>query len=209
MSFGAPAPDSLQPESFEFSLENLALAQKIIARYPPGKQASAVMPLLDMAQRQSGNWLPRAAMDYVAGMLEMPTIRVYEVASFYTMYNKAPVGKHLLQVCTTTPCWLRGSSEIMRAVKDKAGIGHGATSPDGLFTCVEVECLGACVNAPMVQINDDYYEDLDYDRMCALIDKLRDGAEVPYGSQIGRSGSESEAGATTLAALKPASGGKG
>lgn len=207
MSIGAPAPDSVQPDNFEFSLENLALAQKIIARYPPDKGQSAVMPLLDIAQRQHDNWLPIAAMDYVAGMLSMPTIRVYEVASFYTMYNKAPVGRHFIQVCTTTPCWLRGSGEIMKAIADKTGLGNGATTEDGEFTCLEVECLGACVNAPMVQVNDDYYEDLDYDRMCALIDSLKAGDKVTVGSQIGRSGSESEAGATTLSALKPAAGG--
>lgn len=206
MSFGSPAPDSVQPDSFEFSLENLALAQKIIDRYPPGKQQSAVMPLLDLAQRQHENWLPRAAMDYVADMLEMPAIRVYEVASFYTMYNKAPVGRHFLQVCTTTPCWLRGSSEIMRAVADKAGIANGQTSEDGEFTCLEVECLGACVNAPMVQINDDYFEDLDYDRMCNLIDDLKAGKDVSFGSQTGRSGSEAQAGATSLQHLRATGG---
>ncbi len=206
MSFGSPAPDSVQPDSFEFSLENLATAQKIIDRYPPGRQESAVMPLLDLAQRQHDNWLPRAAMDYIAGMLEMPPIRVYEVASFYTMYNKAPVGRHFLQVCTTTPCWLRGSSDVMRAIADKTGIGNGETSEDGEFTCLEVECLGACVNAPMVQVNDDYFEDLDYDRMCALIDALKAGTELPIGSQTGRSGSEAQAGATSLQHLKPAGG---
>lgn len=207
MSFGSPAPDSVQPDSFEFSLENLALAQKIIDRYPAGRQQSAVMPLLDLAQRQHENWLPRAAMDYVAGMLDMPPIRVYEVASFYTMYNKAPVGRHFLQVCTTTPCWLRGSSDVMRAIADKAGIGNGETSEDGEFTCLEVECLGACVNAPMVQVNDDYFEDLDYDRMCELIDALKAGKEISVGSQTGRSGSEAQAGATSLQDLKPAGGG--
>ncbi|MEM8914969.1 MAG: NADH-quinone oxidoreductase subunit NuoE [Pseudomonadota bacterium] len=208
MSFGSPAPDAVQPDSFEFTLENLTTAQKIIDRYPPGRQASAVMPLLDIAQRQHDNWLPRAAMDYVADMLEMPPIRVYEVASFYTMYNKAPVGKHFLQVCTTTPCWLRGSSDIMQAIKDEAGIGNGQTSDDGDFTCLEVECLGACVNAPMVQINDDYFEDLDYDRMTGLIEKLKDGEDISVGSQTGRSGSEAEAGATSLKKLKPKTRGK-
>ena len=209
MSHGSPAPDSVQPDSFEFSAENLDRAKKIIARYPPGRQASAVMPLLDLAQRQHENWLPRAAMDTVAEMLEMPPIRVYEVASFYTMYNKAPVGRHFIQVCTTTPCWLCGSSDIMRAVREKAGIGNGETSKDGLFTCLEVECLGACVNAPMVQVNDDYFEDLDYDRMCALIDKLRAGEEISVGSQTGRAGSEAIDGATTLVDLKPSKNGSG
>lgn len=198
MSFGAPASEDQQPASFAFTAENLALAKRIIARYPAGKQQSAVMPLLDLAQRQNGNWLPRAAMDYVADLLEMPRIRVYEVASFYTMYNKAPVGKFLIWVCTTTPCWLCGSDDVKRAIKDKLGIAAGQTSADGLFTAVETECLGACVNAPMVQINDDYYEDLNYDRMCAVIDALKRGEAPPVGSQTGRHGSQPAGGPTTL-----------
>ena len=177
MSFGAPAPNELQPESFEFTPENKKRAETIIARYPAGREQSAVIPLLDLAQRQNDNWLPRAAMDYVADMLGVPRIRAYEVASFYTMFNRAPVGRHLIQVCTTTPCWLCGSGDILRAIKEKTGLKPGEHDTDGAFSVVEVECLGACVNAPMVQINDDYFEDLDHDRMAAIIDALRRGAK--------------------------------
>jgi len=134
-----------QPEHFEFAPENLERAKAHIAKYPAGRQQSAVLPLLDLAQRQSGGWLPRAAMHYVAEMLEMPRIRVYEVATFYTMFNLQPVGRYLLQACTTTPCWLRGSDAVVGACEKKLGIGIGGTTEDGLFTLVEVECLGACV----------------------------------------------------------------
>ncbi len=147
-----------QPESFAFTEENMAKARAHIAKYPPGRQASAVLPLLDLAQRQSGGWLPRAAMDAVAQILGMAPIRVYEVATFYTMFNLRPVGRYLLQACTTTPCWLRGSDDIVAACTRKLGIGVGESTADGLFTLVEVECLGACVNAPILQVNDDYYE---------------------------------------------------
>ncbi|MGA3306486.1 MAG: NADH-quinone oxidoreductase subunit NuoE, partial [Stellaceae bacterium] len=147
-----------QPASFAFSPANLKKAKAHIAKYPPGRQASAVLPLLDIAQRQSGNWLPRAAMDVVAGMLGMAPIRVYEVASFYAMFNLRPVGKHFFQICTTTPCWLRGSDQVVEACRKKLGIGIGETTPDKQFTIVEVECLGACVNAPIIQVNDDFYE---------------------------------------------------
>ena len=175
-----------QPKKFEFNKENLVQAQHIIGKYPKGKQASAVMPLLDLAQRQHHNWIPLAAMDYIADMLEMPAIRVYEVASFYTMFNKQPVGQNLIQICRTTPCWLRGSDEITKACKDRLGIGIGETTKDNKFTLVEVECLGACVNAPMVQINDDYYEDLNSESMLTLIDKLAKGEKITVGSQTGR-----------------------
>jgi NADH-quinone oxidoreductase subunit E len=204
MTSGAVAPESIQPSSFAFTDENLALARRIIAKYPEGKQQSAVIPLLDIAQRQNGNWVPRAAMDYVADLLEMPRIKVYEVASFYTMFNRAPVGRHFLQVCTTTPCWLRGSDDVMRAIRDKTGCGNHQSSADGEFTVLEVECLGACVNAPMMQVNDDFYEDLDYDRTVALIEDLKAGNPPPMGSTIGRQGSEPVGGATTLAGHRPA-----
>jgi len=187
-----------QPRTFAFTAENLELAQKIIMRYPEGRQASAVIPLLDMAQRQNGNWLPQAAMDYVAAMLDMPPIRVYEVATFYTMFNLKPVGEYLIQICTTTPCWLRGSSEIVRACKEKLGIGMNETSADGRFTLREVECMGACANAPMVQINDDYYEDLTPQSMDAILDALKSGKKPKPGSQTGRSGSCAQSGPTTL-----------
>lgn len=197
----APTADVVQPESFAFTPENLAEAKKIIARYPEGRQASAVMPLLDIAQRQHDNWLPRAAMDHVAELLEMPRIRVYEVASFYTMYNLAPVGKYLLQVCTTTPCWLRKSGDIVDAVKAHLGIGMGETTADGLFTLIEVECLGACVNAPMIQINDDYYEDLTPESVVDILKALAGGEHPKAGPQNGRRGSEPQGGPTTLTAF--------
>jgi NADH-quinone oxidoreductase E subunit len=187
-----------QPESFEFTPENLEKAKAHIAKYPAGRQASAVLALLDLAQRQMGGWLPRAAMDCVAHMLDMPPIRVYEVATFYTMLNLRPVGRYLLQACTTTPCWLAGSDAVVAACEKKLGIEIGETTEDGLFTLVEVECLGACVNAPILQVNDDFYEDLDGPATEALIDKLRAGSPPPPGSAVGRRGSEPKSGAKTL-----------
>jgi NADH-quinone oxidoreductase E subunit len=172
--------------AFEFAAEEMARAQEIIAKYPVGCQQSAVLPLLDMAQRRAGGWLPRAAIEYVAEMLSMHPIKVYEVASFYTMFNLKPVGKHLVQVCTTTPCWLRGSDGIVSACKNKLGVDVGETTSDGKFTLVEVECLGACVNAPLVQINDDYYEDLTPELMENLLDQIDKGMELKVGSQTGR-----------------------
>lgn len=199
-----------EPGSFEFTPENLELAKRIIAKYPPGRQQSAVMPLLDLAQRQNANWLPRVAIDYVADLLEMPRIRAHEVATFYTMYNLKPVGKHFVQVCTTTPCWLRGSDDIVHACEKKLGIGLGETTDDGQFTLVEVECLGACVNAPMVQINDDYYEDLTPETMGKVLDALARGETPPDGPQNGRIRSCPHSGPTSLveqarrAGVKPA-----
>ena len=180
MSF-QPAPETQQPTDFAFDAANLAKSKEIIARYPEGRQASAVMPLLDLAQRQSEGWLPRAAMDHVAEMLGMPRIRVYEVATFYTMYNLAPVGKHFVQVCTTTPCWLRGSDEVLGACTRKLGIQPGQTTEDGQFTLLEVECQGACVNAPMLLVGDDYYEDLDAGSAQAILAALTDAASPPPG----------------------------
>lgn len=185
-------------ENFSFTPENLARAEKIIAKYPAGRQASAVIPLLDIAQRQNDNWLPQTVMDYVADFLEMPRIRVYEVASFYTMFNLKPVGKNFVQVCTTTPCWLRGSADIVSTCKKKLGIGVGETTADGQFTLTEVECLGACVNAPMVQINDDFYEDLTPEIMEKMIDNLKAGKQPEVGSQTGRRGSCAQNGPTSL-----------
>lgn len=175
-----------QEGSFQFTEENLKRAEKIIAKYPKGKQQSAVLPLLDLAQRQNDNWLPRAALVYIANFLGMPEIRVFEVATFYTMFNLKPVGKHFLQVCTTTPCWLRGSDEVVKTCKDKLGIDFGETTEDGQFSMLEVECLGGCVNAPIVQINDDFVEDLDGESMGRIIDDLRAGKEIKVGSQTGR-----------------------
>ena len=187
-----------QPENFEFTAENLERAKAHIAKYPPGRQASAVLPLLWIAQEQHGGWLPRAAMDHVAGLLEMAPIRIYEVATFYTMFNLRPVGRYLLQACTTTPCWLRGSDAVVEACERKLGIAVGDSTADGLFTLVEVECLGACVNAPILQVNDDFYEDLDGRATEALLDALRNGKPPAPGSVIGRQGSEPTTGRTTL-----------
>ncbi len=159
-------------KEFKFSPENFKKAGGIIAKYPIGYQQSAVLPLLDLAQRQIG-WLPKIAMDYIASLLSMAPIRVYEVASFYTMFNLKPVGKKFIQVCTTTPCWLKGSSEIMDECEHSLGIKNKQTTDDGEFTLTEVECLGACINAPVVQINDDYYEDLTPESMKELILKLK------------------------------------
>jgi NADH-quinone oxidoreductase E subunit len=198
MSHRIPAAEALQPAEFAFSEENLAKARQIIARYPEGRQASAVLPLLDLAQRQNDGWLPRAAMDHVASILGMPPIRVYEVATFYTMYNLAPVGRHFVQVCTTTPCWLRGSAEVVDTCRRKLGIGLGETTADGQFTLAEVECLGACVNAPMMKINDAYYEDLDPASTEAVLEALARGETPRPGSQSGRHSSEPVGGPTTL-----------
>jgi len=194
----SPTKTVEQPKSFAFSAENLKRAKTIIAKYPEGRQASAVVPLLDIAQRQNDNWLTDAAMDYVADMLGMPHIKVYEVATFYTMFNLQPVGKNFVQICTTTPCWLRGSDGIVKACRDKLGIRPGESTPDGKFTVTEVECLGACVNAPMVQINDDFYEDLTPEIMGKLLDDLAAGRKPPEGSQTGRRGSCAQNGPTSL-----------
>jgi NADH-quinone oxidoreductase E subunit len=173
-------------------------AKKIIAKYPAGRQQSAVIPLLDLAQRQHDNWLPRAAMDYIAGLLDMAPIRVYEVATFYTMFNLQPVGKWFFQVCTTTPCWLRGSDEVVKACEKKLGITFGQTTSDGQFTLREVECLGTCVNAPVIQVNDDVYEDLTAKTTEQLIDACRAGKAPPVGSMAGRKNSGPASGLTTL-----------
>ena len=171
---------------FVLNAENLKRAGAIVAKYPAGRQASAVLPLLDLAQRQGGGWLTQAAMDYVAEYLKMPPIRVYEVASFYTMFNLKPVGRHHVQVCTNLPCWLRGSDVIAETCRRTLGIGFGETTADGQFTLSEVECLGACVNAPMMQIGDDYYEDLNSDTARAILAVLKQGGKPNTGSQMGR-----------------------
>lgn len=190
--------NATEPASFAFTPENLELAKKIIARYPNGRQASAVLPLLDLAQRQNDNWVPEAALEYIARFLDMPLIRVVEVATFYTMINLAPVGRFHLQLCRTTPCWLRGADDLRAAIKEKLGISHGERTDDGTFSMVEVECLGACVNAPIVQINDDFYEDLDKDSLSGLLDALARGERPAPGSARGRQGSAPEGGLTTL-----------
>jgi NADH-quinone oxidoreductase subunit E len=187
---------NIEPTDFVFDDVAQAAVTKAIARYPAGKQASAVMALLDIAQRQmerltGSAWVPRVAMDAVADRLGVAAARVYEIATFYTMYNTKPVGKYHLQVCTTTPCWLRGSDEVVSSCKKVAGVERfGETSADGLFTMTEVECLGGCVNAPILQVNDDYYEDLDAARTEALLNALKSGAPLPpAGSSIGRQAS--------------------
>ena len=190
MSAAASNTDFVQPASFAFSEANLAEAKKHIAKYPKGRQASAVMPLLWLAQYQEG-WVSRAAMDVIAGMLEMAPIRVYEVATFYTMFQLKPKGRYLLQVCTTTPCWLRGSEGIMKACQL-------AAQDSETFTVQEVECLGACVNAPVVQINDDFYEDLDEASIKKVLDAFKRGETPRPGPQIDRQTSAPAGGATTL-----------
>ena len=197
--------NTAEPTEFVFDETAEAAVVEMIARYPAGKQASAVMPLLDIVQRQMGRqtgsaWVPRIAMDVVAARLNMAPVRVYEVATFYLMYNTKKVGKYHLQVCTTTPCWLRGSDEIVAACKKAGGVKEfGQTSKDGLFTMTEVECLGACVNAPILQINDDYYEDLDGAQTEALLEKLKAGEPLPQaGSVIGRHASAPVSNQTTL-----------
>jgi NADH-quinone oxidoreductase subunit E len=183
---------------FEFSPEFLERANAYIAKYPENRQASAVLPLLDLAQRQNGGWVSREAMAYIAGLLDMAEIRIYEVATFYTMVNLNPVGKYFIQLCRTTPCWLCGSEDLLKACTEELGIGVGESTDDGMFTLVEVECLGACVNAPMVQINDDFYEDLSAARIKEIIAMLRRGEQPPAGSQTGRQTSAPATGATTL-----------
>jgi len=188
-------------ETFAFSDENRARAEAAIAKYPAGCQASAVLPLLDLAQRQNGGWISRAVMDHVGEMLDMAPIRVYEVATFYTMLNLEPVGRYHVQLCRTTPCWLRGSDALRDACREELGIGLGGTTEDGLFTLTEVECLGACVNAPMVQIGDHFYEDLDPARMKDILRAFRDGTPPPSGPQTGRQTSAPASGPTTLSEL--------
>jgi len=195
-----PAPVFAGP--FQWTAENAAKADEIISRYPAGRQASAVMPLLWLAQGQMGvqtgsAWLPVPVIEFVAAQLGMPYMRAYEVASFYTMYNLRPVGRWHVQVCGTTPCMLRGSDDVMRACTDK-GLKKGAVTHDGLFTLSEVECMGTCANAPMVQINDDNYEDLTYESTAAILDALMRGETPKPGSQTGRQASCPEGGPTTL-----------
>ncbi|MBM3510019.1 MAG: NADH-quinone oxidoreductase subunit NuoE [Alphaproteobacteria bacterium] len=186
------------PATFAFSAENKAKAEKAIAKYPAGKQASAVLALLDLAQRQSGGWLPHAALDYVATYLGMAPIRVYEVATFYSMFNLKPIGKHHVRVCTTTPCQLRGALDVLTACEQKLGVKLGETTADGQFTLGEVECLGACVNAPVVQVGDDYFEDVDGAAAGRLIDALKRGEWPKAGPQIDRQKSAPKGGPTTL-----------
>ena len=161
-----------QPEFFEFTKENKDKAEKVLKKYPENRKKSAVMPFLYLAQRQNENWIPLTAMKYIAKFLEMPYIKVYEVATFYTMYNLAPVGKYFVQVCTTSPCLIRGADKVVKICKEKISKEENTLSENKLCSWLEVECLGACVNAPMMQINDDYYEDLDEKNTVEIIDSL-------------------------------------
>ena len=194
-----------QPASFEFTPENKAWAEKELAKYPPGRQPSAVLALLWRAQKQSGYWLPRPAIETVAAMLDMPKIRVLEVATFYTMFNLAPVGRHYVQLCGTTPCMLSGAEDLKAVCRKRIG-EQGHVTSNGLFSWTEVECLGACCNAPMVQINDDYYEDLTPENFAKLLDDLAAGRPVRTGSQVGRVSSEPVGGLTSLTSLYGADG---
>ena len=177
-------------ERFEWSKKNFSQVKVVIEKYPTNKQQSAVIPVLDIAQRQNKGWLTQSAIEKVAETLSMSFIRVMEVATFYSMFNLKPIGENFLQICRTTPCWLRGSNKLLELAKEVTGCDLGETSDDNKFTLVEVECLGACCNAPMVQINDDYYEDLDEDSFRQLILKLKNNQDIKTGSQIGRKGSE-------------------
>lgn len=192
--------------NFAWTAENAEKAREIMARYPAGRQQSCTIPFLDLAQRQVGaetntqGWLPVPVIEFIARELELPYIRVYEVATFYTMFNLAPVGRYHVQVCGTTPCMLRGSDDVLAACAAR-GMKKGHTTPDGLFTLTEVECMGNCANAPMVQINDDNFEDLDYDKTLAVLDALARGETPKAGPQNGRHTSEPEGGPTTLKAM--------
>ena len=207
MSDAAHIPDEAETRArwgdFAWTPENAEKARVILARYPKGREQSAVMPLLDLAQRQVGadtqtqGWLPVPVIEFVAKQVGVPYMRVYEVVTFYTMYNMAPVGRFHVQVCGTTPCMLRGSDDVLAACKNK-GLVKGKTTPDGLFTLTEVECLGACANAPMVQINDDNFEDLTYDSTIAILEALTEGRTPKLGPQIDRQVSAPEGGPTSL-----------
>jgi NADH-quinone oxidoreductase E subunit len=197
-----------QPSSFAFDAESEAEIAHIVTRYPAGRQASAVLPALYVVQKQmkrdtGSAWVPIKAMDAVGARLGMPPIRVYEVATFYFMFNTQPIGTYHLQVCTTTPCWLRGSDAVTDACRQATGIkGWGETSEDGVFTMTEVECLGACVNAPILQVDDDFYEDMDAERVTSLLAALRRGERPKAGSMSGRQTSAPEGGPTTLTTLQ-------
>ena len=197
-------PSKEQPENFDFNPASLEAAKSIIAKYPKDKQQSAVMALLYIAQKQNSNWIPLAAMKCIGKFLDMPYIKVYEVATFYTMYNLAPVGKHFIQICTTTPCMIRGAYKLVEACKEKISKNENELSKDQSCSWMEVECLGACVNAPMLQINDDYYEDLDKEKTLKILDKILNGETPKPGSYRGRLNNEPENNRKTLMDLKNA-----
>ena len=202
MSLKRPAKN--QPESFEFNPSSLEEAKIIIAKYPEGKQQSAVMALLYLAQKQNDNWIPLAAMKYIARFLDMSYIKVYEVATFYSMYNLSPVGKYFIQVCTTTPCMIRGANKLVEACKEKISENEFDLSKEKTCSWVEVECLGACVNAPMMQINDNYYEDLDKEKTLKILDSILKDETPKPGSYRGRTNNEPENNRKTLMELKNA-----
>ena len=193
-----------QPKIFEFTSENLDKIEKIIKNYPTGKQQSAVMALLYLAQSQNNNWIPLVAMKYIAKLLVMPYIKVYEVATFYTMYNLSPVGNHFIQVCTTTPCMISGAYKLIEACKEKISPNENTLSKNKSCSWIEVECLGACVNAPMMQINNDYYEDLDKQKTLKILDQILKGETPKPGSYKGRLNSEPENNRKTLLDAKNA-----
>ena len=202
MSLRRPAKD--QPENFEFNSSSLEAANTIVSKYPKGKQQSAVMALLYIAQKQNNNWIPLAAMKCIAKFLDMPYIKVYEVATFYTMYNLSPVGKYFIQVCTTTPCMIRGANKLVEACKERISENESELSNDKNCSWMEVECLGACVNAPMMQINDDYYEDLDKEKTLKILDKILKDESPSPGSYRGRVNNEPENNRKTLMDIKNA-----
>ena len=193
-----------QPVEFEFNNNFKKKVDDIIMKYPEGKQQSAVMPLLYLAQKQNKNWIPLAAMKHIAKILNIPYIRVYEVATFYSMYNLTPVGENFFQVCTTTPCMLRGAYKLVEVCKKKISENQNQISDNGKCSWVEVECLGACINAPMIQINEDYYEDLDEKQIEKIINQINDGKQPTPGSYRGRLNSEPENNRTTLINIKNA-----
>ena len=193
-----------QPKDFEFNKKNLEEVKKAISNYPKGKQQSAVMSLLYIAQRQNNNWIPLAAMKYIANILSMPYIKVYEVATFYTMYNLAPVGNYFFQICTTTPCMIRGAYKLVDVCKKKISKKENEISETNQSSWTEVECLGACVNAPMIQINNDYYEDLDKEKTLKIIDQILKGETPKPGSYRGRLNTEPENNRKTLMDIKNA-----
>ena len=193
-----------QPKKFEFTSKNIEAARKIIQNYPAGKQQSAVMALLYIAQKQNNNWIPLTAIKYIAKFLEMPYIKVYEVATFYSMYNLTPVGKYFIQVCTTTPCMIRGAYKLVDVCKRKISNKENSLSENRECSWVEVECLGACINAPMIQINDDYFEDLDEEKFEKIINQILNGEKPKPGSYRGRLSSEPENNRKTLLDIKNA-----
>ena len=197
-------PSKNQPEHFEFNSSSLNAANTIVSKYPKGKQQSAVMALLYIAQRQNDNWIPLAAMKYIGKFLNMPYIKVYEVATFYSMYNLSPVGNFFIQVCTTTPCMIRGANHLVEACKEKISENELELSKNKSCSWMEVECLGACVNAPMMQINDDYYEDLDKKKTLEILDKILNNEIPKPGSYRGRINNEPENNRKTLLDLKNA-----